>query len=220
LLSSLSGLIPIIFFLVFFQRNREIILWVIFLYTVISFCTDLSYLILHKYQIAKFYIFSSFTIFEYSLFTIFFYLNLKSNRTKKFILVFSCVFFLFGIYSMIKSTNHKFDSLPASIESVLIISYCIFFLYEQLRSPENSFVIYSSKEFWITIAIFIFVAATLFLFISTAYISEDERHAYWPINYIANIIKNLLLTIALILKGEKSISNSYHKSNDPQYKQL
>ena len=218
LLSGLSGLIPIIFFLIFFRRNNGVILWVIFVYALFSISTDIGYLILHKSEIAKFYIFSTFTIVEYTLFAIFFYLNLKFHRIKRFIIVSSIAFFIFAIYSMIKSIDHKFDSLPASVESVLIICFCIFFLYEELRNPEISLVIYTSKKFWITIAIFIYLAATLFLFISTAYISEEERKAYWPINYFANIIKNLLLTVAFVLRSEKPISSPFKKSYSLQTK--
>ncbi len=211
-LSSISGLLPIIFFLIFFRRNQGKVLWVIFIYALVSFSTDIGYLIIHKSQMAKFYIFSTFTIVEYSLFVLFFFLNLSFQRTKQFIVISSLAFIAFAIYSMIKTADHKFDSLPASIESVLVISLCICFLYEQLKNPENSLIIYTSKKFWITIAIFIYLAATLFLFISTAYISEEERKAYWPINYFANIIKNILLAVAFILKSEKSIFSSGQKS--------
>jgi hypothetical protein len=47
------------------------------------------------------------------------------------------------------------------------------------------------------------MSATFFLFISTMYFTPEERKAYWFINYISNIIKNLLLAIAFIIPNYK-----------------
>ena len=212
LLNLISGLLPIIFFLLFKQRNRKKELWVIFFYKIISFATDSFFLFFSKTKDTEFYLFSVFTIIEYALFSIFLYLNYESNRIKQFLIVISVVFLGFAGYNLINRANHKFDSLPASLESILIITYSILFFYEQLKNPENTFV-YSSKKFWIVIAMLLYLAATFILFISTAYMSEQERLEYWPINLIANITKNLFLIIAFSLKIEKDailIRKSYN----------
>jgi restriction endonuclease S subunit len=67
---------------------------------------------------------------------------------------------------------------------------------------EVSFI-YSSKTFWIIVAILIYMSATFFLFISSEYITQEERKSYWFINSISNIIKNLLLAIAFIIPNYK-----------------
>jgi len=166
--SSISGLLPIVLFLIFHKKNKGLVLWVIFLYALLSFSTDIGF-ILAKSKVAHFRILYSFTIIEYSFFSIFLYLNLKSKLTKVFLLIGSVFFYAFALYSIIKTTNYKFDSLSASIESILIILYSILFFFEQLKAPESPFI-YSSKNFWITVAILIYLSATLFLFISSAYI--------------------------------------------------
>jgi hypothetical protein len=109
------------------------------------------------------------------------------------------VFLILGFYNMVKMSNNSFDSLPASIESVFVIFYSILLLFESLNFSENSYI-NSSKTFWIVIAILIYLSATLILFISSTYLSENERRSYWPINSIANIVKNLLFSIAFIKK--------------------
>ncbi len=201
-LSSISGLLPIIFLLVFLKRNKEGMLLVVFVYALISFSVDVSY-VLVKSESYRFYAASCFTIIELTLFTIFLYLNIESAAIKRVLIFCSLAFFPFAIYSMIKITDPKFDSVPASIECILIISYCILFFYEQLKTPEISFV-YSSKRFWIIIAILLYLAATFILFVSTAYMTEEERKAYWAIALIANIIKNILLCVAFTMRAEKN----------------
>src|SRR5690606_37501542 len=138
-LSLFSGLLPIIFFLVFRNRNKEGRLWVIFAYTITSIITDFVFNSFDLPQEAKFYLFSFFTILEYSLFALFLYLNLQSLNIKRAIIAGSALFFGFALFNIINTVNYNFDSLPASIESILVIIFCVSFLYEQINDTEVSF---------------------------------------------------------------------------------
>jgi len=212
LLSFISDSLPIVFFLLLKNRNKEKELWVVFIYAVIAFATDGSFYKLNPSKTSQFYLFSAFTILEYTLFSIFFYLSYKSANFKKLLVVCSVIFLGFEVYNLLQLSNDKFDSLPASMESILIIAYSIFFFYEQLKTPDSNFI-YSTKKFWVVIAIFLYLAATFILFVSTLYMSDKERQVYWPINLIANIIKNAFLCIAFTLKPEKNfktIQNQYN----------
>ena len=148
ILSLTSSLLPIIFFLLFLNRNKGGKLWVIFLYTVLSFVTDILGSIFLHYNLFD----RVFTVIEYTFVSIFLYFNYQSIRIKQFVILGSFTFVGFVIYNEIKGADHKFDTLPASVESILIICYCILFFYELLKSPENNFI-YSSKKSWIVIAI-------------------------------------------------------------------
>jgi len=211
-LSFISDSLPIIFFLLFYNRNKEKELWVVVVYSVVSLTTDGLFYNIKASKLTEFYLFSIFTIIEYSLFSIFFYLHYKSANFKKTLITCSVIFIAFEIYNLLQVQKHQFDSLPASMESVLIIAYSILFFYEQLKTPDSNFI-YSTKKFWVVIAIFLYLAATFILFISTLYMSEKERLVYWPINFIANIIKNVFICIAFALKPEKkfkTIQNQYN----------
>lgn len=202
-LSIISGILPIIFFLVFLKRNKERKLWVVFIYVTLSFLTDFTLTLFPKDAPAKFYIFSFFTVMEYSLFSLFFYLCFKSKLIKKVILVAAPLFFILVMYYVFnKNQSNSFDAIPASLESILIIVFCVCFFFEQIRDMEVSFI-YSSKTFWIIVAILIYMSATFFLFISSEYITQEERKAYWFINSISNVIKNILLAIAFIMPNYK-----------------
>jgi hypothetical protein len=200
-LSLLLAILPIVFFLVFFTRNKEKYLWVIFLYTVLSFSADVVNASLKSTEY-QYYIFGIFTIAEYLLFAIFFYLNTLSKNIRKYQMVCSLIFIIFSLFFLITDHGTKFDSLPASTESILIISYSLLFFYEELKFGGNTFI-YSTKRFWIALAILIYLAASFIFFIATEFLSEKEQFMYWPISIIANIVKNICLSIAFSLKQPK-----------------
>lgn len=221
IISVLSGLLPIVIFLVFHKRNKVGKLWVIFLYAVLSIFFDAAFSAIPEGdEDPEFYLFSLFSIVEFSLFTAFIFLQIKLKSKRRFIGASAILFYGFAIYNIINGPQKSFDTLPASIECVLVILYCILCYFEQMRTPEVSFI-YSSKVFWITTAVLIYVAATLFLFISTAYFTGEERDNYWSINFISNILKNILLSIAFILPKHKSPSPSdndlYNKAFAPPF---
>jgi hypothetical protein len=206
---------------VFYRRNKEGKLWVIFLYTILSIVTDIAFsAIPAQEENAEFYLFSFFTIAEYSVFTTFIFLQIKSKPIRWFIAAISILFYGFAFYNITQGQKNNFDSLPASIECVLVISFCILFFFEQMRNTEVSFI-YSSKVFWVTASVLLYLAATLFLFISAAYLTSKEMESYWSINFISNILKNILLSIAFILPKHKPSSpldpDPYNKAFAPPF---
>lgn len=203
ILSGFSAILPIVFFLLFLKRNNEKKLWVIFAYVVLSFLTDITNGSLPKDSQLKFYFFSLFTLIEYTLFSVFLYLNFKSKTIKWLILSTLPLFFILVVYSIANRDQAKnFDAIPASLESILIIIFCVCFFFEQIRDMEISFI-YASKTFWIIVAILVYMSATFFLFVSAEFLTQQERAAYWFINLISNLIKNILLTIAFIMPNYK-----------------
>jgi hypothetical protein len=148
-------------------------------------------------QQQRFYFFSTFTVIEYTLFGYFFYLTLQRKLFKTILRVSYIVFIVIAFLSMIFTRDYNFDSICAPIESILVILLAIFYFYEQLSSTEPSAIL-PSKTFWIIVAFLIYLSASLFLFISTAYLSAKEQETFWPITNVANIIKNVLFGIAII----------------------
>ena len=80
-----------VFFFLFFQRNKTEGFWVIFFYCIISALADTLHH--HVPKAYSFYIFSSFTIIEYTLFALFLYLSYKERVFKIVLLV--CSAFIF-----------------------------------------------------------------------------------------------------------------------------
>ena len=208
--SIFSDILPIIFFILFTKRNKKEGLWVIFLYSILSFVADNSFNRLP--QVVDFYVYSSFTIIEYTLFTFFLYKALKEKLFKYILITGSVVFYAIAIFNLFKEKKETFDSLAASVECILAIIYIICFLYEQIKDPANSFIYYS-KKFWIVIAFFLYFSSTLFLFVYADNFTNEEHKNYWNINFIFNILKNAALSLAFVMKKRErtaySLENPY-----------
>lgn len=198
-------MLPIVFFFLFLPRNRKERLWVILFYVIVSFLTDFSFEFFRPPDSLAFFIFSLFTVLEYSFFAAFIYTNFKKKIFKQVLLGISFLFYTFCAISYFSEKGYYFDSLPASIESILVIIFCVFYFYEQINNPDVSFI-YSSKKFWIVTAFLIYLSGTLFLFIYTSNLSKKEQDFYWPINLVFNTLKNLLITLAfsLPISGHRS----------------
>ncbi len=152
----------------------------------------------------KVYLFASFTICEYTFFTLFLYLSLKAKKFRLISIIGSLIFYTIAAINLTPRQSETFDSLSASVEAILIIVYSILFLYEQITDP-SVFYVYQTKKFWIVIAFFLYFSSTLFLFIYAATLTNQEHKSYWYINDIFDIIKNILFCIAFVMKkGNKS----------------
>lgn len=177
----------------------------ILLYCICSFVADTAYILFRDQPDYIFYLYSYFTIVEYTLFSIFLLQSYKEKVFKYSLLIGSLVFYAIAILNIIHKNKESFDSISASMEGILIIVYGIFFLYEQVKDP-TVFYVYYSKKFWIVIAILLYFSSTLFLFIYATTFARPEKSIYWVINNIFDLVKNLLFAISFIMKKGKKTS--------------
>lgn len=150
------------------------------------------------------YIYSFVSIIEYTLFSIFLYLSFKQKNFRLILLILSLVFYglVFSFVFRYSSDTQNFDSPSASLEAILIIVYSIFFLFEQIKDPSIVFIYYL-KKFWIVLALLMYFASTLFLFIYGETYATPDKGIYWSINNIFDIIKNLLFVVSFTMKDRK-----------------
>lgn len=209
IISSCSSLIPIIFYFVFFRRNRGRRLWVIPLYTAISFVSDAVLYInrlspLNKY--ITFFVYPIFTLAEGTLFGIFLYFLLKNRLLKIFTILLFVLNLLYITISALTTADPLNSGLGlafASAEEFSIIVLCIVYFYEVLNNPDITFI-YETKEFWIITAFFFVSVATLTLFVSGSLLVTKTN--YWPISMTATILKNFMLVIALFRRPALKLS--------------
>ncbi|HEY4831952.1 MAG TPA: hypothetical protein VIH61_05260, partial [Waddliaceae bacterium] len=202
-IEALAEILPVIFYLSFARRNKGSGLWVIFLYCILSVVTE-NFLVSgsSRPHIDKFYLFALFSICEYTLYTLFLYFSFKEKSFKYIAILGSLVFYTMAIINFTLSKSANFDSLSASAEAMLTIIYSILFLYEQLKD-QSVIYIYQSKKFWIVIAFLLYFSSTLFLFLYAGTVTNQERRSYWYINNIFDIVKNILICIAFMMKKNK-----------------
>jgi hypothetical protein len=78
---------------------------------------------------------------------------------------------------------------------------CIYFLYQEIKNT-NDMMVYSTFNFWVIITFLIYFAGTFFLYIMTENMrySQQFQKLYLIINISFNILKNILLSVAMCMK--------------------
>jgi amino acid transporter len=110
----------------------------------------------------------------------------------------------------LKSKKTNFDSISASIESVTIIILSIIYFFEQINQQQENFI-YSSANFWIVLAIMVYLSGTLFLFIMARNLPEKELEKYWVINNVSNVVTNIIFCVAFLVNRFASPNPSAEK---------
>jgi len=210
-LSIYSFIIPLSVFLFFFNRNKNTLLFLILGYIVYSFVNDLVYTDVNKAEIINHFLLISFTLIEYSVFAFFILKHLLSPNAKKALIALSILFYLFVFYTIIAGHLAKFDSLQVSIEALIIISFSVYYFFEQINRPEITFI-YTEKSFWIICGFLIYMAGTFFLFLMSANLPKEELSKFWVISQLGNILKNVFFAIAFSIKPDaENIISANHK---------
>ena len=151
---------------------------------------------------------SVFTLVEYSVFSYVLYSVITNRMFRAIILIASAIFFVFSIYYFLTLGNNTFDSLPASIEAILIVVYSIFYLFDQMNKPQVIFI-YQEPHFWFVVAFIIYFSGTLFLFIQASNLTKEVRDNFWKINLFSLMIKNILFAIAFSTRKSKNLQQTF-----------
>ncbi|HVZ57073.1 MAG TPA: hypothetical protein VG870_10480 [Chitinophagaceae bacterium] len=88
------------------------------------------------------------------------------------------------------------------METILVYIYIFYFLYEFFVTTNNDYV-YNNHCFWFAIGIMIYLGSSFFLYILANNISQEVHDRYWFITYIAEIIKNILFSAAIVVHAKR-----------------
>lgn len=199
----------LVFFL-FRKRNKGVWAKVLLSYVALCFTSDSILLPLDSvvYEKLIYTILSGFTIIEYSLFAFFLYSIIANKAFKLIILVATIGFYLFALFYFFSASDKSFDSLAASVESILIIAFCILYLFDQLSKPQMMFI-YQDPNFWFVVGFMVYLSGNLFLFIQANNLHNDIREKFWKIALFSNVVKNILFAIAFSTKKAKPIQGAF-----------
>ena len=157
----------------------------------------------------------SFTLIEFSFICYFFYLVFPKNLIKKTIPVIWISFLLFGLVDFLFiNKSQKFDSIAIGIESIIIIVLCVSYLFSQIKGV-NNLLIYSTFNFWTSVTFLIYFSGTFFLYIMTENSRKDIefQKLYFIINISFNVLKNILLSVAMIMKVNSIVKSKESMSD-------
>ena len=152
-----------------------------------------------------------YTFWEYSFFTYLLFQSITLKKLKIIILLFTVLFIGFLIYNYSSSQRSKLDSIPVGIETILIFIYISFFFYQNFKHTNEEYI-YTQPCFWLSIGMLIYLGGTFFFNILINYLDKTHRD-YWFLTYIADLIKNLLFCVSIIVyvrtpHKEKSLHKS------------
>ena len=197
-ISPFSTLLPLLVFLPFLFKKKELPLKVIFFYNAYSFINDFTIIYRSDHGLKVSVFLYIFTVIEYIFFSFLLYHLIKSTIVKKAILICSLLFIVFCLYNIVDKPIRVFDSVQASIESILVLAYCIIYFYEQLNQPQISFI-YTKYTFWLITGLLVYLSGTFFLYAFAVNLPDQTRINFWVINLICTILKNLFFTIAILI---------------------
>ena len=159
---------------------------------------------------ARRYFQAIYTLVEYSFFAYFFWYNIRKKKFKSFIILVSGLFFLFQIFYVTTSSFKRLDSISVGIEAIFIFMYVFYFFYEFSKTANDSFI-YNHYCFWISIGILIYLGGSFFFYILINKLDTNEVDTFGKMTYIAEIIKNILFSIALFFSVKFPTNNIQNK---------
>ncbi len=142
----------------------------------------------------------------------FFFLIIQNRKIKLLILFFAVIYLILFVFLASTSDDH-FNSILSAVGSVFLLTLCLIYLVHSMRLTTAP-VSFFSPVFLIVIALLIYVASTLFLYIVASQLTEKEMDQYWSINHIVNILINVIASLAFISVRTQS------KNPTPENQQL
>ncbi|MBX3239852.1 MAG: hypothetical protein KIT80_21390 [Chitinophagaceae bacterium] len=138
------------------------------------------------------------TIFEFFLFSYLFFRILQSKQTLKLLYLVTAIVGVYLFYEISTNPITSYDPVPSIISFLIILIYCIIYLFERVKDPNDPFF-YFTTTFWVVVALIMYCAGTFFaLMYGKAYLQESAaQNEYDFIHDSLYIIKNIILIIAI-----------------------
>ncbi len=200
----LAPLLPLLFFLLFKRKSQERAVWVIFFY--VLYCAINEFINLYLQQIDSRYVlqlFNIFTIAEFSFISYYFLIILRNeSKTKNIIKLFWIGFTIYAVLNIfLNKSSRALDSIAMGIESLIIIILSTYYIFTQIKRVNHS-SIFTDLHFWYTVTFLIYFSGTFFLNIMAESMRRNPEYQmlYFGINIGFNILKNVLLAVAMTMK--------------------
>jgi hypothetical protein len=194
LLHLSSDILILFLFVLFFRKTiKEKPLIFITLYAFLDILLNFFINIFSKELYS--YIWSTFTFVEYSIFTYILWSSIRRQISRKSILIVSILFIVFTTAFNIATNFNNIDSIPIGVETILILIFSFYYLYEQMNDS-NQLFIYSKYQFWIVIGFMIYLAGSFFVFLFASRLEDKVLTQYWFLTNCFYVIMNILFAIA------------------------
>lgn len=209
-IARITDLLPIILFIYLLFKGQKKIskgLWVIFIYCVLVALNDILLFNLVPDAHSNI-LFSTFTLMEYLAFSLFLGFHSENKKLRRllsivFVLfsVFICTYFLIVPFDFI-------DSVPIGVETILVIGFSVYFLYEMVNKTTN--LLYNTTEFWIITGFLIYLAGSFFIYLYANQVDLRELKKFFFVTYMFTSIKNIFISIGFWLWAQQPKDSIHH----------
>ena len=200
-ISTVSGLFPVIAF-IYNYRHLDRIGKVIGVFFVLSAVSDILLRLLQEWGINNNYpVIHIFVIINIIFFGFIYYRAFFIKRLKLVTIIMSAIALIIAIYFTKDILVYPSESNTAS--SIIFIIFSLIYFFQLLNRQE---FVHIEKQglFWFNAGVLLYFSVNIFLFMLFNKIPADERPSYYIINYITNIIANLLYTTGLLCQPLKT----------------
>lgn len=135
------------------------------------------------------------------------------RRLKKIMLVSVFLFIISQIFYY-TNTHLKFDAISVGIETILVYVYIFLFFYEYFIRVDNEYV-YNHYCFWVAIGLMIYLGGSFFVYILANHIPSNQLNQFWSLTFIAEIIKNILFAVAVLVNARQKTRQKIPNQNLP-----
>ena len=99
-----------------------------------------------------------------------------------------------------------------SVSNTILCLFCIplsLIYFYQILTRQEFVHIEKQGMFWINAGVLIYFSVNIFLFMLFNKISSAEKHDYYMMQSVSNIVANLLYSVGLLCKPQKTVSSRY-----------
>lgn len=164
----------------------------LFSYSLIAFASELLPGVFHTSPTCTRILSFAFTIFEYTVFTLFYWHFLRRKTHRWCVLGGSLIFVSIAIIELQKFGVVYYSRFNAATAVILIISYSLLLFHEWLTDDPME-LIYKKPAFWITLGCLVYLSGHFFFFIAVG--KQWEQN--WVLHAVCNLVKNLLFVMAI-----------------------
>jgi heme/copper-type cytochrome/quinol oxidase subunit 4 len=134
-------------------------------------------------------------------FTVIYYKLFSKPALKKITIILSVITLIITFYYNLNM--YEYPSVSRTASGILLIFLSLIYFY-QLLNPLKFIDIEKQGLFWINAGVLFYSAVNIFLFMIFTQIPVEDQHKYYIIHSITNIITNILYSVGLFCKPQKT----------------
>lgn len=198
-ISSFSGLIPLIAFVYNFKYLDKVAR-IIGFFLIVSALSDLLQWIFPIWHIDNTIVISAFIVLNIIFFGIIYYRVFINLAMRRLTIILSALAIIISLYY---SKNIYAEPWANAASSIVFIIFALIYFYQLLNLQE---FVHIEKQglFWFNAAVLFYFSINIFVVMLIGRIPVEERAQYYIIQNITNIIANLLFSIALLCRPQKT----------------